>query len=76
MLLVERVDHFLLLLVIVAIVQMLGLVLLIEFCARLHALVLLLTAQLRLHVGKVGLLRVRVVMVVPRVRLLLGQTAL
>ena len=69
-------DHFLLLLVIVAIVQMLGLVLLIEFCARLHALVLLLTAQLRLHVGKVGLLRVRVVMVVPRVRLLLGQTAL
>lgn len=69
-------DHFLLLLVIVAIVQVLGLVLLIEFRTRLHALVLLLTVQLRLHVGKVGLLRVRVVMVMPWVRLLLGQTAL
>ena len=69
-------DHFLLLLVIVAIVQVLGLVLLIEFRTRLHALILLLTVQLRLHVGKVGLLRVRVVMVMPWVRLLLGQTAL
>ena len=49
--LVERVDHFLLLLVVVAVVEMLGLVLLIQFRASLEAVVLLLRADLRLHVG-------------------------
>ena len=55
----ERVDHLLLLLVVVAIVQVLRLVLLVELRACLQSLRWILTAQLRLHVGQVRLLRVR-----------------
>lgn len=52
----ERVDHFLLLLMIVAIVQVLRLILLIEFRASLHSFIRVLTIELCLHVGKVRLL--------------------
>lgn len=54
----ERVNHFLLLLMIVAIVQVLRLVLLVQFCTRFQTLVRVLTAQLSLHVCQVRLLRV------------------
>ena len=54
----ERVDHLLLLLVIVAIVQVLRLVLLVELGAGLESLSRILAAELRLHVGQVRLLRV------------------
>ena len=56
--LVERVNHLLLLLVIVAIVQMLRLVLLVELCTGLQSLSRVLAAELCLHVGQVRLLRV------------------
>lgn len=49
--LVERVDHLLLLLVIVAIVQVLRLVLLVEFRTGFHSLVGISTVELGLHVG-------------------------
>ena len=54
----ERVDHLLLLLVIVAIVQMLRLVLLVELRTGLQSLSRVLAAELCLHVGQVRLLRV------------------
>ena len=54
----ERVNHFLLLLMIVAIVQVLRLVLLVQFCTRFQTLVRVLTAQLSLHVCQVRLLGV------------------
>ena len=54
----ERVDHLLLLLVVVAIVQVLRLVLLVELRAGLESLSRVLAAELRLHVGQVRLLGV------------------
>ena len=54
----ERVNHLLLLLVVVAIVQVLRLVLLVELRAGLESLSRVLAAELRLHVGQVRLLRV------------------
>ena len=54
----ERVDHLLLLLVVVAIVQVLRLVLLVELRAGLESLSRVLAAELSLHVGQVRLLGV------------------
>ena len=55
----ERVDHFLLLRVIVAIVEVLRCVLRIQFRICLHTFVRLLRVYVRLHVGKVWLVSVR-----------------
>jgi len=48
--LVEAVNHFLLLLVIVAIVEMLGLILLVELRTSFQSLIRVLAAELRLHI--------------------------
>lgn len=63
--LVEGVDHFLLLLVVVAAMNLFRLILRVEFSARLHPILRLFRVHLSLHVGDVGLVRVRRVLMSP-----------
>lgn len=63
--LVEGVKHFLLLLVVVAPVNLLSLVLGVQLCTRLHSVLSFFRVHLGLHVGDVGLVRMRGVLVSP-----------